>query len=433
MPKMLQHQMRSPALTTPTVGFASLFMALLAAPSLPAEPIASLRVVEAAVTRVIAECSPAFVFIGGGSGFVVSEEGLVLTNEHVVAAHSADQPLEVFLSGGKRLLADVLGHDPGGDLALLKLKEPPGVKPLTLGDSTKVRIGERVVALGDPFLLASDELFIPHAPPSYQPSASLGIISALHRFSDTYCDAIQVDVAVNRGNSGGPLLNLAGEVIGINGKIETRLEIGINTGVGYAIPSNQIRRFMGPLANAEGGIVHHGTIRGLRVAERAGESGGLRILSVRANSVAERAGFLKRDRIIEVQGLPVPTRHRFRGIIGTFPSGFDVYVVVRRGVETIRLSAPLIERGSAFLGIETKKSDNGVFVVKVHPGTAAARGGILQGDVIRRFAEEDVGSSLDLVRMIRERTAGELVRIQLTREDQNVEVEVRLGGLGQRS
>ena len=222
-------------------------------------------------------------------------------------------------------------------------------------------------------------------------------------------------------------------MIGINGKIETRLEIGINTGVGYAIPSNQIRRFMGPLANAEGGIVHHGTIRGLRVAERAGESGGLRILRVRANSVAERAGFLKRDRIIEVEGLPVPTRHRFRGVIGTFPSGSDVYVTVQRGDQTIRLLAPLIERGNAFLGIETKKSENGVLVVKVHPGTAASRGGIVQGDVIRRFAREDVSSSVDLIRLIRQRTAGELVQIQLVREDKRVEVEVRLGGFGQRS
>ena len=417
----------------PAVGFAALCMTLVGAPSLPAEPIASLRLVEVEVTRVIAECSPAFAFIGGGSGFVVSEEGLVLTNEHVIAGHPADRPVEVFLSGGKRFLADVLGHDPGGDLALLKLREPPGVKPLTLGNSADVSVGERVVALGDPFLLASEELFIPHAPPSYQASASLGIISALHRFSDTYCDAIQVDVAVNRGNSGGPLLNLAGEVIGINGKIETRLEIGINTGVGYAIPSNQIRRFMGPLANAEGGIVHHGTIRGLRVAERAGESGGLRILRVRANSVAERAGFLKRDRVIEVEGLPVPTRHRFRGVIGTFPSGSDVYVTVQRGDQTIRLLAPLIERGNAFLGIETKKSENGVLVVKVHPGTAASRGGIVQGDVIRRFAREDVSSSVDLIRLIRQRTAGELVQIQLVREDKRVEVEVRLGGFGQRS
>ena len=408
----------------------------LGATALHAEPLTSLRVVENDVTGVIARCSPAFVFIGGGSGFVVSDEGLVLTNEHVVAGRPADQadkPLEVFLSGGKRFLADVLGHDPGGDLALLKLREPPGVTPLVLGDSDAVQVGERVVALGDPFLLASEELFIPNAPPSYQASASLGIVSAVHRFSDTYCDAIQVDVAVNRGNSGGPLLNLKGEVIGINGKIETRLEIGINTGVGYAIPANQIRRFMDPLAAAEGGIVHHGTIRGLGVAERSGDAQGLAVLSVRKNSLAAKLGFRKKDRIIEIAGYPVPTRHRYQGIIGTFPSGTEVPVTVRRGGETVRFVAPLIERGRAFLGIETQASVDGLLVVKVHPGTAAARGRIAKGDVIRRFGGEDVDSSLDLVRMIRDRTPGELVKITLLRANETVDIEVRLGGLGRRT
>src|SRR4029453_12127126 len=111
-----------------------------------------------------------------------------------------------------------------------------------------------------PFLLGSKNLFLDVAPPDYEPSASLGIVSALHRFSDSYTDAIQVDVAVNRGNSGGPLLTLDGKVVGINGKIETRFDTGVNTGVGYAIPVSQILRFLEPMKHAGGGIVRHGMV-----------------------------------------------------------------------------------------------------------------------------------------------------------------------------
>ena len=224
---------------------------------MPAGPVADLRELERQVMQVIEKTAPAFVFIEGCSGFLVSADGLILTNEHVVAGK---QELTVQLVGGRQLQADVLGHDPGGDLALLKLRDSSGVPALELGDSDALRVGEPVIALGDPFLLGSSSIFLGAAPASYEPSASLGVVSALHRFSDTYFDAVQVDVAVNRGNSGGPLLNLAGKVVGINGKIETRFETGINTGVGYAIPANQIRRFFEPLKGAEGGRVNHGTI-----------------------------------------------------------------------------------------------------------------------------------------------------------------------------
>lgn len=397
------------------------------------QSLSNLRQQETALVNVIESCTPAFVFIGGGSGFIISKEGLILTNEHVVAVGNGKAPrteIQVVLTGGRHMMADVLGHDPGGDLALLKLREPPGVEPMRLGDSGKLKVGQRVFALGDPFLLASDERFLKGAPPTYEPSISYGIISALHRFSDTYFDAIQVDVAVNRGNSGGPLINLDGEVIGINGKIETRFEIGINTGVGYAIPMRQIQRFLGPLENAEGDEVHHGSILGLVLHERAQDTPGLPVRSVEPESLAERIGFRRGDRILELAGHAVPTRYRYQGILGTYPAGSEVSVRVARGSETIELQAPLVEDGPAFLGLDPAINAAGVRVRRVDPGRAASRGGVKRDDVIVALDGNEVRNIPDLRRLVNKRRPGEVVRLTLVRMNDTVELEVRLGGKG---
>ena len=408
--------------------------AVLAAPlaaEMPAAPLEELRELERAVIAAIEKAAPAFVFIEGGSGFLVSAEGHVLTNEHVVAGK---RELEVRLSGGLRFRADVLGHDPGGDLALLKLRDNPAVEPLELGDSDALRVGEPVIALGDPFLLGSAGMFLGASPVSFEPSASLGVVSAVHRFSDSYFDAVQVDVAVNRGNSGGPLLTLGGKVVGINGKIETRFETGINTGVGYAVSANQIRRFLEPLKAAEGGTVHHGSILGLEVAERAEEGRGIEVTGVARGSLAERLGFQKGDRLTQLGGWPVPTRSRFRGILGTFPAGEEVPVKLLRGGQPVELTAPIVESGPAFLGVDTvaaEGNESGARIVKIHPGAAAFRGGLKPEDVIRGFNGEKVASVLDLARFLQGRAAGDLVKLTVTRSGSDLEVDVRLRGRGE--
>jgi serine protease Do len=387
-----------------------------------------LRDLEQTTMAVLEKARPAFVFIAGGSGFLISEDGYVLTNEHVVAGA---RQVRVLLSGGRMYRADVVGHDPEGDVALLKLQSAGGLPYLELGDSSALRVGQRVIALGDPFLLGSQNLFLDEVPLDYEPAASLGIISALNRYSDTYNDAIQVDLAVNGGNSGGPLLTLEGKVVGINGKIETRFNLRINTGVGYAIPSNQIRRFLEPLKAAAGGVVLHGTIRGLHVGARAGDKPGLPVTRVVEGSPAAEAGFRPEDLILALDGLPVRTQSRFRGILGTYPAGERITAKVQRGGEVLEISTVLVGAGRAFAGLRTQLAgdgQSGAEVAAVVPASPAQRAGFREGDVITSFGGEPVASPTDLAQLIQKRQVGERVKVMVLRDGETMELELQLTG-----
>ncbi|MCZ6792575.1 MAG: trypsin-like peptidase domain-containing protein [Planctomycetota bacterium] len=394
----------------------------------PESYLDQLRALEAAQVAALGKVKPAFVFIGGGSGFCISPDGYILTNHHVIQGER--KPLRVVFSGGAMYVADVVGQDPRGDVALLKVKDGKDLPSVKLGDSSKLRVGQRVVALGDPFLLGSQEIFLPRVPPDFEPSASAGIISALHRYSDTYSDAIQVDLAVNRGNSGGPLLTLDGVVVGINGKIETRFALGINTGVGYAIPSNQIRRFLRPLKEAQGGTVRHGTIRGLEVAERVRDKKGLPVTRVAEGTPAERAGFRPGDLILTIAGLPVKTETRYLGILSTYPAGEEVPVRVVRGEEIVDIAAVLVASGSPYLGISTVVPDGdvaGAEVTAVRRRSPARRAGLREGDVITSFDGDEVKSPTDLAGIIKTRQAGDLVVVKVVRGGKTIDVQLRIG------
>jgi len=168
---------------------------------------------------------------GAGSGFVLDKQGYIITNNHVVA--EADQVTAVFYNGIEAE-AQVVGMDADSDLAVIQVAElPEGVHPLIVGDSDQVKVGEYVIAIGNPFGLGS--------------SMTIGIVSAVGRTIPTGVtpfaipQAIQTDAAINPGNSGGPLLNFEGEVIGVNAQIATG-GTQANAGVGFAIPSNIVRR-----------------------------------------------------------------------------------------------------------------------------------------------------------------------------------------------
>ncbi len=405
----------------------------------PQSELDELRDLEMQAASVIETSKKAFVFLEGGSGFVISSDGHMLTNAHVVAEALNEKRLvvKVHLAGGKPFTADILGSDPEGDVALLKLradpKEPAGPLPhLELGDSEAVRVGQRVVALGDPFLIASANIFIERPPPDYEPSASLGVVSAIHRYSDTYTDAIQVDVAVNRGNSGGPLLSIEGKVLGINGKIETRFDTGVNTGVGYAIPARQIQRFIEPLKKANGGFVRHGVFLGLEPEERAGEKGFLAIKKVKPGSPAEVAGFKEADCLVSIGNLGVPSRSRFAGIIGTYPAGSEIPVKIQRGTDTLELKITLVEPGPLpYLGLTAKTEegpDGGARIVQVVPSSPAERAGIHINDVIVGFNQKKILSHTELELQLQARMAGDIVPISVIREGKMLELEVRIGG-----
>jgi 2-alkenal reductase len=195
-----------------------------------------------ALTQVYQRANPAVVFIaipsvGSGSGFVYSETGYIVTNNHVV---EGGRTFEVVFASGERLDADLVGTDADSDLAVIKVDQlPEGVEPLPLADPESIQVGQFVVAIGSPF--------------GEQGSMSLGIVSALGRslrsqsestFGGSYSlpQVIQTDAPINPGNSGGPLLNLVGEVVGVNSSIATRT--GTNSGVGFSIPVAAVKQIV---------------------------------------------------------------------------------------------------------------------------------------------------------------------------------------------
>jgi len=422
--------------------FSFLLSAFLATSSALADSgiseLEALRRLERKVVTAIESAAPAVAFLEGGSGFMISADGYLLTNAHVVSDKITNNVVQrperrvfnVYLSGGKGFVADLVGSDPEGDVALLKLRGNPEVPFLEFGDSDTLEIGQQVIALGDPFLIGSEELFIEPAAPDYQPSASFGIISALHRNSDTYLDAIQVDVAVNRGNSGGPLLTLDGKVVGINGKIETRFQAGVNTGVGYSIHINQIKRFLEPLKTAKGGVVRHGVIDGIAVAKHTSGGPGLPVTRVKTDSPAHAVGFLQGDRILSIDGRPVRSLSRFKGILGTYPAGEEVLVKLSRGALTVELKVVLLEPGVLpYLGIKCDTDpQGGARIIEVDPNSPAGRAGLKQSDVIVLLAGMKVNNHKELDDYLLMRLPGDVLAVEVLRTGGPLKLEVRVAG-----
>lgn len=208
---------------------------------------------------------------GQGSGFVVDRDGHIVTNHHVVAGGGT---LTVTFADGSTRRATLVGDDPSTDLAVVRVDLPAaGLEPLELADSSRVAVGDDVVAIGSPFGLEG--------------TATSGIVSALDRrmtAPNTYTitGAIQTDAAINRGNSGGPLLDDRARVIGVNTQIES--SFGGNVGVGFAVPSNTVRSVVDQLV--DGGRVEHAYL-GITMVE---VDGGIAITEVRAGTPAEAAG-----------------------------------------------------------------------------------------------------------------------------------------------
>ncbi|MFN2470419.1 MAG: S1C family serine protease [Gaiellaceae bacterium] len=233
-----------------------------------------------------------------GSGFVYDREGHVVTNQHVV--DGADSVSATF-SNGESYDARVIGTDASTDLAVLDVDAPAALlSPLPLGDSDKLAVGEGVVALGSPFGL--------------QGTLTAGVVSALHRQMTapndfTINDSIQTDAAINHGNSGGPLLNLRGRVVGVNAQI--RSDSGGNEGVGFAIPSNTVRSIVRQLLGS--GKVEHAflgvSVQGIPAgaAEELDLPTGVAIAEVRDDGPAQKAGLRAATGNRSVNGTPYPT------------------------------------------------------------------------------------------------------------------------------
>jgi len=256
---------------------------------------------------------------GGGSGVIVTPDGYALTNFHVV--QPAGLAMRCGLSDGDVVDAILVGLDPTGDVAVIKLVGRETFPYAQLADSDKVRVGDACYTVGNPFLLASN----------LQPSVSLGIVSGTHRYQFPagtileYTDCLQVDAAINPGNSGGPLFDAAGDVIGVNGRASFEKRGRVNVGVGYAISSNQLRNFMGSLRG--GLLVDHATL-GATVA--TGADGKVYVSDILESSDAYRRGLRYDDEIVSLAGRPVRTVNALKNVLGILPAGWRVPLVFRR-------------------------------------------------------------------------------------------------------
>lgn len=357
-------------------------LALLIIAASPQDP-ASLELVQATQTRrtqVVARVAPAVCAVmplkgsGGGSGVIIDPAGFVLSNFHVVKRRTAggapgapkkkpEKPgprpdswplpryespppdddandpvwkvMKIGLPDGKLYLADLLGIDPGSDLAVLLLRPRPegGVYPhAQLGDSDKLLVGESSFAMGNPFLLAND----------FTPTVTWGIVSGTHRYQGgtgpngrflVYPDCVQVDAPVNPGNSGGPLFNEEGHVVGINGRISVRDRGRVNTGVGFAIASNQIRNFLGDLM--AGKHAEHGTLDANAWFMKAPSEDrrGVFVQGLFADSKIAGLGVRLGDEITSFNGEPVRAANQLATLVGVLPAGSWVSLGFRSQTE----------------------------------------------------------------------------------------------------
>ncbi len=336
-----------------------------------------------------------------GSGFIISKDGLVITNNHVV--DKADV-IKVKLSNGEDHDAEVVGRDPKTDIALIKIKGGGPFPFLELGDSDKIQVGDWVIAVGNPFGLES--------------TVTAGIISAKQRNigAGPYDDFLQTDAPINPGNSGGPLVDLDGKVIGMNTAI-----VASGQGIGFAIPSNMVKSIIDQLR--ESGKVVRGWLGVMiqRITPELEKSFNLKddqgalVADVPADSPAAKAGIKRGDVIVEFNGKPIKDWSDLPTMVANTKVGESVPVkVLREGREQLvnvkigelKEEAVASREGqepqeqklgmtveeitpdiAARLGI---KNEEGVIVTRVEEGSPAAEAGLRPGDIIKEIQREPV-------------------------------------------
>ena len=256
-----------------------------------------------------------------GSGVIVdAQRGYVLTANHVIAHMPT---VQVTTKEGRRFVAKLVGRDRGTDVAVLRLQGGQALKAIPLGDSDSLEVGDFVIAVGNPFGLGQ--------------TVTSGLVSALGRTGldkEGYEDFIQTDAPINPGNSGGALVNMRGELVGINTAIFSAG--GGNIGIGFAVPINMVRRVMEQ-------IVQHGQVRrgrigvsmkdltpGIGATLPAGITGGAVIADVSRGSPAERVGIQKGDIVVAADGAPIRSVSRLRNQIGLTPIGKTLQLTVQR-------------------------------------------------------------------------------------------------------
>ncbi len=331
-----------------------------------------------------------------GSGVIIDPSGIVVTNDHVVSGASR---ILVTTSDGKEMEAEVLGADADNDLAVLKV-DGKGLRSVKVGTTADLMIGETVIALGNPFGLSN--------------TVTTGIVSAIHRTVQgeagrTYSDFIQTDAAINPGNSGGALVNVVGDLIGIN----TAIVGGANT-IGFAIPIDRARRISDDLLRfGQVKPVWLG-MRGSTVssdASRASARGlGLKIQQVYPESPADRAGVKVGDLLTALDGKPVESREDYDTLLASLAPGKTVELTLRRrgaertaSVTTARLPEDLgLDMLRRLVGMTVTRGRNGLTVADVVRESPADAKGIERGDLVLAVNGQKVTSMEDLNREVQQ-------------------------------
>lgn len=346
-----------------------------------------------------------------GSGVIVSKDGVILTNNHVVAQA---EEIQVTLSDGREFGADVVGTDPKSDLAVVRLEgDVSGLEPLPFGNSAATRLGDVVLAIGNPFGVGQ--------------TVTMGIVSATGRSRVgivDYEDFIQTDAAINPGNSGGALVNMRGELVGINTAILSRT--GGYQGIGFAIPSDMARPIMkslledGKVDRGWLGVVIQDLDKDLSQALQIPNGEGVLISDVAPDSPAAKAGLQRGDVVIEMDGQPATSTSRFRNRVAAHEPGSKVSLVVLRDGKKKQVSVTLgtlaksplaqsnaeIDDSGLLSGITVanlsadirakynipERITQGVLVTSVQPGSSADKARLRKGDVILELNRESVDS-----------------------------------------
>jgi len=352
-----------------------------------------------------------------GSGVIISADGYILTNNHVV---ENSKTIQVTLSDGRKLTAKVIGTDPQTDVALLKI-DANNLEPVTLADSDSAQVGDLVLAIGDPFGIGT--------------TVTEGIISAKNRTRVTSGDAdedfIQTDAAINPGNSGGALVDIEGRLVGINTSILSRS--GGNQGIGFAVPANLCRWVADSLitkGKVERGYlgVHIQTLTPeLAKAFNSNRVQGAVVIDVSPNSAAEQAGFKSGDVVVEFNNRPIESADQLKLQVAETPPGSAIPVQVDRNGQVMSLNVtlkelnsdalaknePNVSRGEhdALTGVEVANLDRdardelkvpntvrGTLITQVEPSSASYEAGLRENDVILEVNRQPIQSTEDFTK-----------------------------------
>ncbi len=341
---------------------------------------------------------------GQGSGFIVDAAGYIVTNAHVVGENAE---VKVELADGREMPARVVGRDTATDVALIKVEAGSPLPALSFGNSDSTRVGEWVMAMGNPFGLGG--------------TVTAGIVSARGRQigQGPYDDFIQTDASINPGNSGGPLFNAAGEVVGMNTAIFS--PSGGNIGIGFAVPSKMVQHVVAQLR--EHGAVQRGWLgvslqpidQDLATAMRVADTKGALVNAVEPDSPAAKAGLRPGDVITAIDGRAVNNpRDLAAGVADVAPGRTATLAVLRDGAAMERRVeignnpanvAAATKPGQAAqpsLGIGlAPRREGGVEIVRVELGSVAAERGLRPGDVVLKAGERDAANPQDVVEAVK--------------------------------